>query len=132
MKTTTMSDESLRRIYGEHTVFTRAGNFTLVHLDTPSAETVAQRLAQFDPADFFFDDCPLCVHAREEGGHVVFDGGREAPDDIAVAEEGSAAWAATPCDRCGGQYDAEDGYLCASCGQWRGTAAGLVRAGERL
>jgi hypothetical protein len=70
----TESDEALRRVYGEHALFSRVGTFTLVHLDSPSPEDIARRVAEFDPDEFFFDDCPLCQSARAEGGHVVFDG----------------------------------------------------------
>lgn len=68
------SDDALRRVYGEHAVFSRVGAFTLVHLDSPTDDDVARRIAEFDPDEFFFDDCPLCQSARAEGGHVVFDG----------------------------------------------------------
>lgn len=67
------SDESLRSIYGESALFSRVGSFTLVHLDRPSADEIARRNAEFDPNEFFFDDCPLCISARESGGHIVFD-----------------------------------------------------------
>jgi hypothetical protein len=68
------SDEALRRVYGEHALFSRVGAFTLVHLDSPAQEEIDRRVAEFDPDEFFFDDCPLCQSARSEGGHIVFDG----------------------------------------------------------
>jgi predicted nucleic acid-binding protein len=68
------SDDALRRVYGEAAVFTRIGKFTLVHLDAPTEEVIAQRVEEFNPAEFFFDDCCLCVMAKEEGGHILFDG----------------------------------------------------------
>ena len=68
------SDEALRRVYGESAVFSRVGAFTLVHLDSPAEDEIARRVADFDPDEFFFDDCPLCSSAKAEGGHIVFDG----------------------------------------------------------
>jgi hypothetical protein len=68
------SDDALRRVYGDHALFSRVGSFTLVHLDSPAPDEVARRVADFDPDEFFFDDCPLCQSARAEGGHIVFDG----------------------------------------------------------
>ncbi len=68
------SDDALRRVYGEHAVFSRVGAFTLVHLDSPAEAEITRRIAEFDPDEFFFDDCPLCQSARAEGGHIVFDG----------------------------------------------------------
>ena len=55
------SDEDLRLIYGPNAHISRVGRFTLVHLDSPSMDEVARRVAEFDPNQFFFDDCPLCV-----------------------------------------------------------------------
>jgi hypothetical protein len=68
------SDDALRRVYGEHARFSRVGAFTLVHLDSPAEDEIARRVADFDPDEFFFDDCPLCMSAKAEGGHIVFDG----------------------------------------------------------
>ena len=68
------SDEALRRVYGETALFSRVGAFTLVHLDSPAEDEIARRVADFDPDEFFFDDCPLCMSAKAEGGHIVFDG----------------------------------------------------------
>ena len=81
------TDEALRRVYGEHALFSRVGSFTLVHLDSPTPEEVARRVAEFDPDEFFFDDCPLCVSAKAEGGHIVFDG----PECADPLRDGEAA-----------------------------------------
>ena len=70
----TESDEALRRVYGQEAVFSRVGGFTLVHLDQPSEDEIKRRINEFNPDEFFFDDCPLCQSAKAEGGHVVFDG----------------------------------------------------------
>lgn len=70
-------EEPLRRMYGPQAVFSKVGDFTLVHLDRPSEELIAKRVREFDPGEFFYDDCPLCQMAMRDGGHVVFDG-----DDI--------------------------------------------------
>lgn len=67
------SDESLRRVYGDHAIFQRVGAFTLVHLDTPTPDVLEKRQAEFSPDEYFFDDCPLCQHARDSGGHIIFD-----------------------------------------------------------
>ena len=73
------SDDALRRVYGENARFSRVGAFTLVHLDDPSPEEMHRREAEFDPDEFFFDDCPLCEAAKSEGGHIVFDGSDDDP-----------------------------------------------------
>lgn len=83
------SDDALRRVYGEHAQFSRVGTFTLVHLDSPAPEEVARRVADFNPDEFFFDDCPLCMSARTEGGHIVFDG-PEREDPLRDGEAASA------------------------------------------
>lgn len=67
------SDESLRRVYGDDAVFSRVGKFTLVHLDSPTEETIAKRTGEFQPDEYFIDGCPLCEQAKAAGGHVVFD-----------------------------------------------------------
>lgn len=91
------SDDALRRVYGDDATFSRVGPFTLVHLDAPSPELVARRMAEFDPREFFVDDCPLCQAARSDGGHVVFDG---RPFDDADVDAETAlvtpVWSATP------------------------------------
>lgn len=70
---------ALRKVYGDVATFDTVGPFTLVHLDGPSVEERARRVADFDPDQFFFDDCPLCTKARTEGGHIVYDGTAEPP-----------------------------------------------------
>ena len=54
------SEDALRRVYGDDAVFSRVGVFTLVHLDSPTPEIIARRTSEFDPREFFVDDCPLC------------------------------------------------------------------------
>lgn len=77
----TQSDERLREIYGQHAVFSRAENITLVHLDSPLPETIERRTAEFNPEKYWADDCPLCRYQRERGGHIVMGAGREFADD---------------------------------------------------
>ena len=91
----TESDDDLRRVYGADALFTRAGVFTLVHLDAPTAEIMAKRTTEFSPDEFFIDDCPLCQASRTHGGHIVFSdsSGEEGDDDC---EEGAPVYAATP------------------------------------
>jgi hypothetical protein len=48
----TQSDERLREIYGQHAVFSRAENITLVHLDSPLPETIERRTAEFNPEKY--------------------------------------------------------------------------------
>jgi hypothetical protein len=67
------SAEQLRRIYGEHAMISRVDRFVLVHLDNPSEDEIHRRIEEFNPDDFFFDDCYLCQLAKQEGGHVIFD-----------------------------------------------------------
>lgn len=77
------SEAELRPIYGDDAVFTEIGNFTLVHLGSPDAATIAKRVREFDPAKYFVDDCPLCARELAKGGHVVFErDGREGPLDL--------------------------------------------------
>jgi hypothetical protein len=68
------TDEDLKRRYGERARISRLGRYTLIHLDSPPEAEIAKRVAEFDPANFFYDDCPLCALAMSEGGHVVYDG----------------------------------------------------------
>lgn len=75
------SDDALRRVYGDDAVFTRVGVFTLVHLDSPTPETIARRSNEFDPREFFVDDCPLCQASRDHGGHIVFSDPKDEEDE---------------------------------------------------
>jgi hypothetical protein len=84
------TDEQLRRVYGENVVISHVGKFTLIHLDNPTPEAVATREAEFEPDDYFFDTCPLCVQARDQGGHIVFDAESERRDDE-IPEPGDVA-----------------------------------------
>jgi hypothetical protein len=76
-------DGKLGRLYGPGAVFTKSGPFLLVHLDHPSLDTIVARSEGFDTSDFFFDDCPLCADAKENGGHIVYDGAKGADPVIA-------------------------------------------------
>jgi len=69
------SDAELKRIFGEDAQVTRIGKFNLIHLDNPDPIELARRVREFDPDDFFEDDCPLCRMLREQGGNVVYDDG---------------------------------------------------------
>ena len=75
------NDEELKAIFGEHALVSRVGNFNLVHLDHPSPEEIQMRIDQFDPEDFFEDDCPLCRMLREQGCNIVYDDGSGWLDD---------------------------------------------------
>ena len=66
------SDAEIRALYGKSAVISRKALFTLVHLDSPSPAAVRQRRRDFDPAKFFFADCPLCGLLKESGV-IVFD-----------------------------------------------------------
>ncbi len=61
-------------LYGPKSVIqAKADNsFILVHLDSPSDELKAQRLAEFDPEKFFDEHCPFCQTVKA-GGVVIFD-----------------------------------------------------------
>ena len=67
-----LSDDEILFLYGKNAVISRAGRFTLVHLDRPSAELVRVRTKTFDPDEFFRCDCRICQLSKE-GGIVVFD-----------------------------------------------------------
>jgi len=64
----------LRAFYGEEAVFSEVGRFILVHLDRPNAHVLEQRIHEFNPSEFFVDDCPLCEASKAQGGHIVFNG----------------------------------------------------------
>ena len=66
-------ERGLRRAYGETAVFSHVGNFTLVHLDSPTPEVIARRVAEFNPNDLIDDDCPLCQMVLTRGGQIVYD-----------------------------------------------------------
>lgn len=68
------SEQSLKRRYGEHIKISRVGKFNLIHLDNPDEETIKQREEEFNPDEYFDDDCPLCKISKEQGGDIVFDG----------------------------------------------------------
>jgi len=68
------SDSELRSLYGDHALFTRLGQYNLVHLDSPSPEEIARRTSEFDPDELFEDDCPLCQMLKTEHCDVVYDG----------------------------------------------------------
>ena len=77
------SDEEIRLTYGKNVVITRKGRFVLLHLDRPSTAVLQARTEEFDPEEFFLDECPLCQMAKE-GGVVVFDDTAFEEDDIVV------------------------------------------------
>lgn len=92
------SEDALRRVYGDDAVFSRVGVFTLVHLDSPTPEIIARRTSEFDPREFFVDDCPLCQASRSHGGHIVFSGPHDEDSDDGEASDDVFApvYAATP------------------------------------
>ena len=67
-----LSDKEIRLRYGTAARISRKGAFVLVHLDNPSPKLIRERTLEFDPEDYFFDDCPLCQMLKE-GGVLVFD-----------------------------------------------------------
>ena len=67
-----LSNKEIRALYGRKAVISRKGSFILVHMDRPSAAIVRKRRREFDPRQFFCEDCPLCQMLRESG-IVVFD-----------------------------------------------------------
>jgi hypothetical protein len=76
-----LSDEEIFFMYGKSAVISRKGSFTLVHLDRPSAELIRCRTEEFDPDDYFEDDCPLCRMLRN-GGIIIFDEGFYEDEEI--------------------------------------------------
>ena len=67
-----LSNKEIRALYGQKVIISRKGSFVLVHLDRPSRATIRKRRQEFDPAEFFCPDCPLC-QVLKESGIVVFD-----------------------------------------------------------
>lgn len=92
------SDEALRLVYGDNASFTRSGMFTLIHLDDPPPALVAERTRDFSPSGAygFVDGCPVCQKARNEGGHVVFDGSGDQGNESSARPEFSAILVAVP------------------------------------
>ncbi len=68
------SDAELKKMFGDNAIITRVGRFNLVHLDNPTEQELERRIREFDPAEYFEADCPLCRLMREEGGNIVYDG----------------------------------------------------------
>ena len=67
-----ISDEEVRRRYGDKAVISRRCGMVLVHLDHPDQDLVNERTEDFDPDEFFEPECPLCQLQRSQGV-VVFD-----------------------------------------------------------
>ena len=67
-----ISKKEIRLLFGQDAIISRKGLFVLVHLDRPSRAVVRARTREFDPDDFFDQDCPIC-QAQKDGGIVVFD-----------------------------------------------------------
>lgn len=74
------SEESLRQRYGNNIKISRVGKFNLVHLDNPDEETMRKREQEFDPSDYFDDDCPICQEVRMHRGNIIFGGDDASPD----------------------------------------------------
>jgi len=68
------SDAELKRIYGQHAIISRVGNYNLIHLDYPSPEKIRQRIEEVKSETFQAeeDDCPLCRMQKEMGGEIVY------------------------------------------------------------
>lgn len=63
----------LAKEFGEGVPFSIVGDFCLVHLDLPVEAEIRRRESEFDPAEHFPDDCPICEMQRETGGFIIFD-----------------------------------------------------------
>jgi len=77
------SDEEIRFTYGKDALISRKGRFVLIHLDRPSQALIRARTDEFDPDEFFLDECPMCQMAKDSGV-VVFDDRALEEDDILV------------------------------------------------
>ena len=62
-----LSDEEVRSRYGADVAISRKGEFVLVHLDRPTPEMICTRTDEFDPDEYFDDDCPICAMQKSEG-----------------------------------------------------------------
>jgi hypothetical protein len=67
-----VSDEEIFLMYGKNAVISRKDQFTLVHLDRPSADLVRSRTVNFDPDEYFKCGCRICQLVKE-GGVILFD-----------------------------------------------------------
>lgn len=68
-----LSARELKRVFGSDAVVSRIGKFNLIHLDNPSPEEEARRVANFNPDLLFEDDCPICRMIKSNGGNVIYD-----------------------------------------------------------
>jgi hypothetical protein len=66
-----MTDDEIRTIYGDVPI-SRQGRYVLVHVDRPSPMVIETRTREFNPDEFFTDECPLCQLLRDQGV-IVFD-----------------------------------------------------------
>ncbi len=62
----------LQQTYGPAATFQEACGFVFVHMDQPSLELQAKRAAEFNPAGYFCEGCPLCDQVKKSG-IIVFD-----------------------------------------------------------
>jgi hypothetical protein len=67
-----VSDEEIFLMYGKNAVISRKDQFTLVHLDRPSADLVRSRTVNFDADEYFKCGCRICQLVKE-GGVILFD-----------------------------------------------------------
>ena len=65
--------DQFQAMYGDDAVFDPVGKFTLVHLDQPDEETRRKRIEEFDPDEYFLDDCVVCAAMKEIGGDIIYD-----------------------------------------------------------
>ncbi len=80
-----LSDEEVRSRYGADVTISRKGSYVLVHLDHPTLETICARTDEFDPDDYFDDDCPLCAMQKGEGA-IIYDDFLFADDEEILLE----------------------------------------------
>ena len=77
-----LSDEEIRRRYGDEAVISRRRGVVLVHLDHPDQALVNERTEEFDPDEFFEPECPLCQLQRSQGVVVFDDYGDDFEEEI--------------------------------------------------
>ncbi len=63
-----------KRMFGKQVAMDLAGKFCLVHLDSPVESMRQERVAGFDPAEFFDPSCPMCKPFLDEGAFMVYTG----------------------------------------------------------
>lgn len=71
-------DSFYKKHYGLNAVVTRLGKINIVHLDSPSQETIQKRIEEITREEItgeaWDDDCPCCRMIKDEPHDVIYPG----------------------------------------------------------